>query len=60
MFGMMGGVHYSLYEDHLNVHLTSRMDADDGERYQVTCDGWSKVKLPSGPPPPPAPKHPAP
>ncbi|GCB45053.1 ankyrin repeat domain-containing protein [Streptomyces sp. NL15-2K] len=63
--GMMGGFTYrlgtyGLEEDVLHVHGHSRMDADDGDHYRVTTEGWSRIerrRVP--PPPPPAPQHPA-
>ncbi|WP_257231518.1 ankyrin repeat domain-containing protein [Streptomyces sp. Rer75] len=59
VWGLMGGVTYRLEEDHLHVHIHSRMDADDGEHYRVTPDGWTKVRSPRlAPPPPPAPQRP--
>lgn len=53
VWGLMGGVTYRLEEDDVYVHIHSRMDADDGEHYQVTPDGWTKIRSPRLPPPPP-------
>ncbi|GHJ35157.1 hypothetical protein Sm713_07660 [Streptomyces sp. TS71-3] len=59
--GMMGGFTYRLELDYLHVHGHSRMDADDGDHYRVTPEGWSRMERPRVPPPPPrAPKPPAP
>ncbi|MFJ4693771.1 ankyrin repeat domain-containing protein [Streptomyces sp. NPDC088766] len=41
--GMMGGFTYRLGEDVLHVHGHSRMDADDGDHYRVTPEGWSRT-----------------
>ncbi|KIZ15857.1 ankyrin repeat domain-containing protein [Streptomyces natalensis] len=58
--GMMGGFTYHLEEDYLDVHGHSRMDADDGDYYRVTPEGWSRVqRSPVPPSPPPAPQRPA-
>lgn len=59
VWGLMGGVTYRLEADHLHVHIHSRMDADDGEHYRVTPEGWGKIRSPRLPPPsPPAPQRP--
>lgn len=41
--GMMGGFTYRLEKDALRVHGHSRMDADAGQYYRVTPDGWSRT-----------------
>ncbi|MGW0867728.1 ankyrin repeat domain-containing protein [Streptomyces sp. NPDC002611] len=50
--GMMGGFHYRLQADTVHVHRSSRMDADNGEFYQVTPDGWTKLPYSPRPPAP--------
>ncbi|MFI6931821.1 hypothetical protein [Streptomyces sp. NPDC050287] len=47
------------YGEALYVHGHSRMDADDGDHYRVTPQGWSRIERRRTPPPPP-PQHPAP
>ncbi|WP_052865521.1 ankyrin repeat domain-containing protein [Streptomyces niger] len=42
--GMMGGFTYRLIMGVLEVHAHSRMDADRGDFYWVTPEGWEKVK----------------
>lgn len=54
--GMMGGFTYRLEDGYVKVHAHSRMDADDGEHYRVSPDGWSRIERPHAPPPPPAPQ----
>ncbi|MFE9976082.1 ankyrin repeat domain-containing protein [Streptomyces hirsutus] len=41
--GMMGGFTYRLEEDVVHVHGHSRMDADSGQYYRVTPEGWSRI-----------------
>jgi hypothetical protein len=48
--GMMGGFHYRLHADVVHVNGRSRMDGDNGDFYQVTPEGWTK--LPYSPKPP--------
>ncbi|WP_030253060.1 ankyrin repeat domain-containing protein [Streptomyces violens] len=50
--GMMGGFTYRLEEDYVHVHAHSRMDADDGDHYRVTPEGWSRIERTRVPPPP--------
>ncbi|MEU3889372.1 ankyrin repeat domain-containing protein [Streptomyces sp. NPDC029041] len=42
--GMMGGFRYHLERDHVHVHASSRMDADDGDHYKVTPEGWDEIR----------------
>lgn len=50
--GMMGGFTYRLEDNYVRVHAHSRMDADDGEYYRVTPEGWSRIERRRVPPPP--------
>lgn len=50
--GMMGGFHYRLHADIVHVNGSSRMDADSGDFYHVTPDGWTKIPYSLKPPPP--------
>lgn len=60
VLGMMGGFTYRFEKDHVHVHAHSRMDADDGTRYRVTPEGWSRIERARlSRPPPPAGKRPA-
>ncbi|MER7401879.1 hypothetical protein ABT373_05175 [Streptomyces sp. NPDC000070] len=47
-----GGFHYRLHEDIAHVHGSSRMDGDNGDFYQVTPDGWTKLAYSPRPPSP--------
>jgi hypothetical protein len=48
----MGGFHYRLHADVVHVHGSSRMDGDNGDFYQVTPDGWTRLPYSPKPPPP--------
>ncbi|UUA06582.1 MULTISPECIES: ankyrin repeat domain-containing protein [Streptomyces] len=50
--GMLGGFHYRLHMDTVHVNGRSRMDGDDGDFYQVTPDGWTKLPYSPRPPAP--------
>ncbi|MGW8374847.1 ankyrin repeat domain-containing protein [Streptomyces sp. ODS28] len=56
--GMLGGFTYGLAEgygdvpEHLHVHAHSRMDADAGDFYRVTPEGYTKEDRRPAPPPP--------
>ncbi|MFD7710222.1 ankyrin repeat domain-containing protein [Streptomyces sp. NPDC059785] len=42
--GMMGGFLYRLEEGLVHVHARSRADYDDGDRYWVTPESWTKIE----------------
>ncbi|POX42433.1 hypothetical protein C3486_05355 [Streptomyces sp. Ru73] len=50
--GMMGGFTYGIEGEVVHVHGHSRMDADDGDHYRVTPEGWFRIEHKRVPPSP--------